>query len=396
MTTRPRVVVAGTLPAVGAGLLEQRFAVEIGGVPADAAWLRAHAPAAAAIVADPTVAVDEELPAAAGDSLKVVASFGVGYDHIDADAAGAGGIRVTNTLDVLTNATAELAVTLMVAAARRVAEGDAIVRAQWWHGWGPEDFLGRELAGATVGLVGFGRIARRVAELLMGFGVRLLYTSRSPQTGLAGAERRELDELPRAADFVSVHVSLTEATRHLITRGRWRPSSAAPFSSTRVAARSWMRRRWWTRCAPVGWPRPASTCSSMSRTCRRSFGRSRIPCCFRTSGRPPPPQGRDGAPVRRECDRRFGTRPCVGIAFAIGLHVPCGRAVPGGRGAARRRGHPLNRHDDGQPTLGRIHAAAENPGAASWGGHSARSFDGGVSLFICRGRRAWVGVALGR
>ena len=138
MTTRPRVVVAGTLPAVGVGLLEQRFAVEIGGVPADAAWLRDHAPGAAAIVADPGVAVDEELLTAAGDSLKVVASFGVGYDHIDVDAARARGIRVTNTPDVLTNATAELAVTLMLAAARRVAEGDAIVRAQRWHGWGPQ------------------------------------------------------------------------------------------------------------------------------------------------------------------------------------------------------------------------------------------------------------------
>jgi glyoxylate reductase len=215
MTTRPRVVVAGTLPTVGVELLEQRFAVEVGGVPADAAWLRAHAPGAAAMVSDPSVPVDDELLAAAGDSLKVVASFGVGYDHIDTDAARARGIRVTNTPDVLTNATAELAVTLMLAAARRVAEGDAIVRAQRWRGWGPEDFLGRELAGATVGLVGFGRIAQRVAELLTGFDVRLLYTSRSPRTA-AQAERCELDELLCSADFVSVHVPLTEETRHLI------------------------------------------------------------------------------------------------------------------------------------------------------------------------------------
>jgi glyoxylate reductase len=216
MTTRPRVVVAGTLPAVGVGLLEERFAVEIGGIPADATWLRAHAPGASAIVVDPSVPVDDELLAVAGDSLKVVASFGVGYDHIDADAARARGVRVTNTPDVLTNATAELAVTLMLAAARRVAEGDAIVRAQRWRGWGPEEFLGRELAGATVGLVGFGRIAQRVAELLAGFDVRLLYTSRSPRTGSAHVERCQLDDLLRAADFVSVHVPLTEETRHLI------------------------------------------------------------------------------------------------------------------------------------------------------------------------------------
>ena len=123
---------------------------------------------------------------------------------------------MTNTPDVLTNATAELAVTLMLAAARRVAEGDAIVRARRWRGWGPEEFLGRELAGATVGLVGFGRIAQRVAELLTGFDVRLLYTSRSPRTASAPTERCELDELLRAADFVSVHVPLTDETRHLI------------------------------------------------------------------------------------------------------------------------------------------------------------------------------------
>jgi glyoxylate reductase len=104
----------------------------------------------------------------------------------------------------------------MLAAARRMSEGDAIVRRGRWHGWGAEEFLGRELAGATVGLVGFGRIARRVAELIRGFDVRLLFTSRSDPASLYGAQRRDLDDLLGASDFVSVHVPLTPQTRHLI------------------------------------------------------------------------------------------------------------------------------------------------------------------------------------
>ena len=125
-------------------------------------------------------------------------------------------MRATNTPDVLTNATAELALALMLAAARRMSEGDAIVRRGQWHGWGPEEFLGSELTGATVGLVGFGRIARRIAELLGGFDVRLLFTTRSHQASRYGAEQRDLDDLLGTSDFVSVHVPLTPDTRHLI------------------------------------------------------------------------------------------------------------------------------------------------------------------------------------
>jgi lactate dehydrogenase-like 2-hydroxyacid dehydrogenase len=216
MTTRARVVVAGTLPAAGLDLLGRRFAVEAGGDRPDAGWLREHARGAAAIVAGPSIPVDSDLLDAAGASLKVVSNFGVGHDNIDLDAARARGVRATNTPNVLSNATAELAVALMLAAGRRIAEGDALVRRLEWTGWGPEEFLGRELAGATVGLVGFGRIARRVAELLRGFEVRLLFTSRSVPAAPAGAERRELPDLLAAADVVSLHVPLTPQTRHLI------------------------------------------------------------------------------------------------------------------------------------------------------------------------------------
>lgn len=122
---------------------------------------------------------------------------------------------MTNTPGVLTNATAELAVALMLACGRRVAEADAMIRR---HEWAQSELelLGRELAGATVGLVGFGRIARRVMHLLRGFEVRLLVSSRSGASLPRGVERCELPDLLAASDFVSIHVPLTTETRHLI------------------------------------------------------------------------------------------------------------------------------------------------------------------------------------
>jgi glyoxylate reductase len=218
MTARPRVVVVGAFPAAGLDLLRRRFVVEAGGSRPERSWLREHVPGAAAIVADPSIPVDAELLDVAGGSLKVVANFAVGYDNIDVEAVRERGIRATNTPDVLTNATAELALTLMLATARRVAEADALTRGGEWPS--EEELLGRELAGATVGLVGFGRIARRVAQLLRCFEVRLLFTSRSEAPAPHGAERRDLRDLLAGSDFVSLHVPLTTETRHLIDAPR--------------------------------------------------------------------------------------------------------------------------------------------------------------------------------
>jgi lactate dehydrogenase-like 2-hydroxyacid dehydrogenase len=195
------VVVLGALPALGHELLGERFVLETGGQVAGAAG----------IVTDPSIPVTADLLDEAGTSLVVVANYAVGYDNIDLDAARARGVRVTNTPDVLTNATAELAVGLMLAAARRIAEADSMVRGGRWA-----ELVGREVAGATVGLVGFGRIARRVAELLGGFEVRLLATSRSSGAPSPGVERLELLDLLGESDFVSVHVPLAPETRHLI------------------------------------------------------------------------------------------------------------------------------------------------------------------------------------
>jgi glyoxylate reductase len=212
----PLVVVARSLPAAGLDLLRERFDVATG---------LANVAGAAAIVADPTVSVDAVLLDAAGSELRVVANFAVGYDNVDLEACRERGVVVTNTPDVLTNATAELAVALMLAAARRLGEAERIVRRREWRGWEPEQLLGRELAGATVGIVGLGRIGSRVAELLEGFSPRLLHSSRRQRPG---AERRELEELVAESDFVTLHLPLTEDTRHLVGArllARFKPGS---------------------------------------------------------------------------------------------------------------------------------------------------------------------------
>jgi glyoxylate reductase len=148
--------------------------------------------------------IDEELLARA-PRLRVVANFAVGVDNIDLAACARRGVAVCNTPDVLTDATADLAMALVLAAARRVVEGDALVRAGAWRGWEPSQLLGLELAGSTMGIIGAGRIGRAVARRAEAFGMRVITTRPTP-----------LDELLAVADVVSLHVPLTPATRGLI------------------------------------------------------------------------------------------------------------------------------------------------------------------------------------
>ena len=214
---KPRVVVAGSVPEAGVDLLRERYAVEVADQRPREALLQ-RLPGIAAIVTPTAVPVDEQMLDTAGSSLQVVANFGVGHDNIDLEAVRRRGLRATNTPDVLTGATSELAVTLMLASARRVAEGDAIVRRGRWRGFQPDQFLGRGLIGATVGIVGFGRIGRRVERLLRGFDVRVLYTdgSGSGVEYTGPAERVSLTELLAQSDFITLHVPLTPETTHLI------------------------------------------------------------------------------------------------------------------------------------------------------------------------------------
>jgi glyoxylate reductase len=193
--------------------------LRIGGIDSDPERLRELAPGVTAIVADPTVPVDAELLDAAGDSLRVVANFAVGYDNVDLDACRERGVAVTNTPGVLTNATAELALALTLAAARRLTEAEAELRAGRWAGWEPGGDLGRELSGATFAVVGLGRIGSRYAELVRPLAGRLVYVAKSAKPEAERelqAERLQLAEALAVADVVSIHAPGGEETRHLI------------------------------------------------------------------------------------------------------------------------------------------------------------------------------------
>ncbi len=156
----------------------------------------------------------------ANRDLKVIANYAVGFNNIDVAAATERGIPVTNTPGVLTDTTADTAFALIMAAARRIVEGDGLVRTGRWKGWGPLELLGLDIHGATLGLIGFGRIGRAVARRARGFDMKILYWNR---TRLSESEERELgvtyagfEEVLAHADFVSLNVAFNDETRHLI------------------------------------------------------------------------------------------------------------------------------------------------------------------------------------
>src|SRR5690242_15934616 len=163
--SRPAVLIARRLLPAGRDRLAERCELREGGLDSTPEALLDLAPGVTAIVADPTVPVGGALLDAAGERLRVVANYAVGYDNIDLDACRRRGVAVTNTPGVLTNATAELALALTLAAARLIDTAAAELRAGHWRGWDPGDMLGLELSGATFGIVGMGRIGRRYTEL---------------------------------------------------------------------------------------------------------------------------------------------------------------------------------------------------------------------------------------
>jgi glyoxylate reductase len=151
--------------------------------------------------------------------LKILANYAVGYNNIDLMAARQRGLIVTNTPDVLTDATADLTWALILATARRVVEGDTLVRSGRWTGWSPTQLLGAEVSGKTLGIIGMGRIGQAVAGRAMGFRMPVRYHSRqliAPSSFPREWEYRSLQELLSEADVVTIHVPLTPATHHLI------------------------------------------------------------------------------------------------------------------------------------------------------------------------------------
>jgi glyoxylate reductase len=174
--------------------------------------------------------VDDELLDAAGDQLVIVANYAVGFDNIDVPACSRRGVLASNTPDVLTETTADLAWSLLMAAARRIPEGDRFLRSRRPWIWGPEMMLGQDVHDKTIGIVGFGRIGHAIARRARGFGMRILYFDvyrPSPKLERElGAEYRDLDDLLRESDFITLHTNLSEETRHLINAERLRAMKA--------------------------------------------------------------------------------------------------------------------------------------------------------------------------
>ncbi len=220
--TRHRVLITRRVPPSGLDLLQANDVdVDIFDQdnPPTRDELLARVPGVAGLITMLSERVDADLLDAAGKSLKIVANFAVGYDNIDLDACRARNIRATNTPGVLTDATADLAWALILSAARRVPEGDRLMRTGKWTGWTPMQLLGLQLRGATLGLFGAGRIGTAVGLRAVGFGMNVIYTNRSRSAALeeqAGARRVEFDELLAESDVLSLHVPLTPETRHRI------------------------------------------------------------------------------------------------------------------------------------------------------------------------------------
>jgi glyoxylate reductase len=216
------VLIARRLPRAGLERLLETCSIKEGGLDVTTDQLVALAAGVEAIVADPTVEVDERLLEAAGPQLRIVANFAVGHDNVDLEACQRREVIVTNTPDVLTDATAELALSLTLAVARRTTEAETDLRAGRWTGLEPGGYLGLELSGATFGVVGMGRIGRRFAELVAPMAGEIVYTSRTRKADVErelGASLVGFEELLHRADVVSLHAPASPQTAGLIGRG---------------------------------------------------------------------------------------------------------------------------------------------------------------------------------
>ena len=225
--TRPLVRVTRRLPAVVEEELASEFDLHLNGTdePLGPAGLREALAGADAVLCTVTDRIDRAVLAGGEVRARILANFGVGHEHIDVAAAAERGIVVTNTPGVLTEATAELALTLLLMVARRAGEGEREVRSGRWTGWRPTHMVGRPVTGRTLGIVGMGRIGRAVARSAQdGLGMTILYYTRSGVSldGMRATRLASLEALLAQSDFVSLHCPSTPETRHLINAGRLR------------------------------------------------------------------------------------------------------------------------------------------------------------------------------
>ncbi len=226
--SRPRIFVTRILPEKGMQRLQplsEEYELEIwpDPLPPPPEALQTRAAGAQGLLCMLTDRIDAALMDGMGPSCKVISQMAVGFDNIDIAAASRRRIPVGNTPGVLTDTTADFAWALLMAAARRVVESDKFTRAGLWKSWGPVDFLGPDITGATLGIVGFGRIGQGVARRARGFDMRLLYHDVQRQEEAernCPAEYVDLPTLLRESDFVSLHTALTPETYHLMNRER--------------------------------------------------------------------------------------------------------------------------------------------------------------------------------
>jgi glyoxylate reductase len=216
-----KVLVCGNLPDDIMARIEARH--EVSGhphdCPIDRGDLLARVTHVEGLLCMITDVIDAPLLSRA-DRLKMIANFGVGYNNIDVPAATRRGIMVSNTPGVLTDATADLTMALILAVGRRIVEADRHTRDGKFRFWAPFYFLGYDISGKTLGIVGMGRIGQAVAKRAAGFDMEVIYSSRRPMTAAKdqalGVRQVPMQELLQRADFVSLHVPLTSETRHLI------------------------------------------------------------------------------------------------------------------------------------------------------------------------------------
>ena len=228
MTARPSVVVTRRLPGVVEEELSRDFDAQLNrdDRPLGAEGLQDALRSADAVLCTVTDKITAEVLSVEPLRARMLANFGVGFNHIDTTAAKSRGLAVSNTPEVLTEATADIAMTLLLMVSRRAGEGERHVRSGAWTGWRPTHMMGTQVSGKTLGLVGMGRIARAVSRRSHhGFGMRVIFHDPYPpspaEAAALGAESRQtLDQVLEESDFVSLHCPATPDTRHLMNRER--------------------------------------------------------------------------------------------------------------------------------------------------------------------------------
>lgn len=226
---RPLVIVTRKLPDVTETRLMELFdtRLNLDDEPMSEAALKAAVAMAVVLVPTVTDRIDKAVIDAAGPQFKLIASFGTGVDHIDLDAAKARGIAVTNTPGVLTEDTADMTMGLILAVARRIGEGERLVRSGRWTGWSPTSMLGLRLAGKRLGIIGMGRIGTAVARRARAFGMSVHYHNRrrvdaAVEVELEASYWESLDQMLGHMDVLSINCPHTPATYHLLSARRLR------------------------------------------------------------------------------------------------------------------------------------------------------------------------------